>query len=226
LNPLLLLAVYATVFRFVFAPRADVHPYALFLFGGILAWGFVAGSLLDAAETFRAHGSLLRKTTAAPEVFPAVSVAARLTHLLLALPILLVAIAWAAAGGRVEISWALAQLPLVLLLLAATVLGFALAISALSVPFGDVRDIVSNLLTLLFFLTPVLYPAAAVPERFRALLWANPFAVFLSGVHASCFDFRAITGVEWLAMLVVTGGALLLGSAIFSRLRDAVVEEA
>ncbi|MEO8348704.1 MAG: ABC transporter permease, partial [Acidobacteriota bacterium] len=45
LNPLLLLLVYATVFRVVFAPRADVRPYALFLFGGVLCWGFVSASL-------------------------------------------------------------------------------------------------------------------------------------------------------------------------------------
>src|SRR6202162_3183900 len=67
LNPLLLLAVYATVFRYVFAPRADVRPYALFLFGGVLGWGFVSAALIDASETFRANGPLLRKTTVAPE---------------------------------------------------------------------------------------------------------------------------------------------------------------
>jgi ABC-type polysaccharide/polyol phosphate export permease len=65
-NPLLLLLVYATVFRYVFTPRADVRPYALFLFGGVLVWGFVSASLLDAAETFRNNGPLLRKTTVAP----------------------------------------------------------------------------------------------------------------------------------------------------------------
>ena len=44
-NPLLLLLVYATVFRLVFTPRADVHPYALFLFAGVLTWGFVSAAL-------------------------------------------------------------------------------------------------------------------------------------------------------------------------------------
>ena len=54
-NPLLLLLVYATVFRLVFAPRADVRPYALFLFSGVLVWGFVSAALTDAVETFRAE---------------------------------------------------------------------------------------------------------------------------------------------------------------------------
>ena len=66
LNPLLLLLVYATVFRFVFAPRADVRPFALFLFGGVLLWGFASAALTDAAECFRANGPLLRKTRPNP----------------------------------------------------------------------------------------------------------------------------------------------------------------
>ena len=126
-NPLLLLAVYATVFRYVFTPRADVRPYALFLFGGVLVWGFVSAALIDASETFRANGPLLRKTTVAPEVFPGVAVAARLAHLLLALPVLLAAIAWAAFRGSVAPGLALLQFPLVVLLLAASVHGLALA---------------------------------------------------------------------------------------------------
>ena len=61
LNPLLLLLVYATVFRFVFAPRADVRPYALFLFGGVLVWGFVSAALIDAV------GDLPRQRSAAAQ---------------------------------------------------------------------------------------------------------------------------------------------------------------
>src|SRR5262244_3668505 len=140
-NPLLLLLVYATVFRLVFTPRADVRPYALFLFAGVLAWGFVSGALLDAAETFRSNGPLLRKTTVAPEVFPAAAVGARLAHFLLALPVIAAAILFAAARGSVRLSSAVLEFPAVLALLVLAVFGAALGLSALAVHFGDVRDI-------------------------------------------------------------------------------------
>jgi ABC-type polysaccharide/polyol phosphate export permease len=114
----------------------------------------------------------------------------------------------------------------VLLLLAGTVFGLALAISALAVRFGDVRDLVSNLLTLTFFLTPVLYPVASVPERFRPLLWLNPFAVFFAAVHDSAFFFRPISGAMWAGMAATCLVALGAGAAIFDRLRDSIAEEA
>lgn len=225
-NPLLLLLVYATVFRFVFQPRSDVRPYALFLFGGVLVWAFVSAALVDAAETFRANGPLLRKTTVAPEVFPAVAVGARLAHLVLGLPVLLLAIGIAAARGSVSPDATLVQLPVVLVLLAATLFGLALAISALAVHFGDVRDLVGNLLTLAFFLTPVLYPVESVPERFRPSLWVNPFASYFSAVHDSAFAFRWISPGAWAGMAATAAVSLALGGWIFERLRDSIAEEA
>ncbi|MEP6769353.1 MAG: ABC transporter permease [Acidobacteriota bacterium] len=226
INPLLLLLVYATVFRFVFTPRADVRPYALFLFGGVLVWGFVSAALLDAAETFRTNGPLLRKTTVAPEVFPAVAVGARLSHLCLALPVLGAAILFAALTGAAAPGAALFQFPFVLLLLAATVFGLALAVSSLAVHFGDVRDLIGNLLTLAFFLTPVLYPAASVPQRWRPFLWLNPFAIFFSAVHESAFFFRPIAASAWAGMVLTAAVALLAGAWVFDRLRDSIAEEA
>jgi lipopolysaccharide transport system permease protein len=226
LNPLLLLLVYATVFRLVFAPRADVRPYALFLFAGVLAWGFVSSALLDAAETFRANGPLLRKTTVAPETFPSVSVLARLAHLALAMPVLAAAIAVAWASGAVRPGVSAFQFPVAVILLAAAVLGMALAVSALSVHFGDVRDLLGNLLTLAFFLTPVLYPVDAVPERLRLLLWLNPFTSFFVAIHDSVFFFRPIRAEVWIGMIVAALLSLALGGAVFERLRDSIAEEA
>jgi lipopolysaccharide transport system permease protein len=225
-NPLLLLSVYAVVFRFVFAPRAEVRPYALFLFAGVLVWGFISSALTDAAETFRNNGPLLRKTTVAPEVFPAVAVGARLAHLLLALPVLVVATVFAAARGSVAPGPAALQLPVVLLLLVLAVFGLALAVSALAVHFGDVRDLVGNLLTLAFFVTPVLYPRDAVPERFRPYLRANPFAAYLNAVHDSAFFFRPVAAADWLWMAGTAAVCLAVGGAVFERLRDSIAEEA
>lgn len=226
LNPLLLLLVYATVFRFVFSPRADVRPYALFLFGGVLVWGFGSSALLDSVETFRANGALLRKTTVAPEVFPASAVGARLAHLLLALPVLAAAIAVAAISGRVRPGLPLLEFPLVLALMVATVFGASLACSALAVHYGDVRDIVANLLTLSFFVTPVLYPVEAVPERWRWLMRCNPWAPFFTGLQDTLFFFRPVPAADWAQMGASAVLSLAIGGTVFEKLRDALAEEA
>ena len=74
-------------------------PTPLFLFGGVLVWAFVSAALLDAAETFRANGPLLRKTTVAPGGLSRRRRRARgSSHLVLGLPVLAAAIAVAAVA--------------------------------------------------------------------------------------------------------------------------------
>ncbi|HKA37713.1 MAG TPA: hypothetical protein VKH43_12890, partial [Thermoanaerobaculia bacterium] len=99
-------------------------------------------------------------------------------------------------------------------------------ISSLAVHFGDVRDLLANLLTLAFFLTPILYPLDSIPERYRPLLRLNPFAPFFSAMHETLFFFRPVDPFEWVWMLGTAALAVLFGGAVFSRLRDSIAEAA
>ena len=226
-NPLLLLAIYSVVFTTVFSPRAgNVRPYALFLFGGVLAWGFVASSLLDAAQTFRTNGPLLRKVIVAPEIFPGVSVLSQAFHFLLALPVLLAATAVWVVGFSGRFGWTALQAVPVLLLLAAAVLGAAFFVSAASVHFQDLRDLLQSVLTFWFFATPIIYPLEALPARLRPWIRANPATAFFVGVHDALFDARWISGADWAAMAAAAAVSLAAGGAAFARLRESIAEEA
>lgn len=227
LNPLALLVVYSLVFTLVFSQRgAAIHPYALFLFGGVLAWNFLASSLLDASETFRNNGPLLRKIIVDPEVFPGVSVLAQGFHFVLALPVL----AAATVAGRLwfgaKLGWPAIQFFPVMLLLAAGVLGMALCVSALSVHFRDIRDLLQNLLTFWFFASPVIYAMEGMPPRFQVWIRRNPATPFFRGIHQSIFYNRWIGWRGWVEMAVLALAALVIGAAVFAKLRDSIAEEA
>jgi ABC-type polysaccharide/polyol phosphate export permease len=226
LNPLLLLAVYSIVFTVVFAPRADVRPYPLFLFGGILAWSFLSASLLDAAETFRNNGPLLRKAVIAPEVFPGVSVLSQGLHFFWALPVLAAATIYFRLAGAIRVGWTAVQLAPVMLLLGLAVLGAALFVSAVSVHFQDLRNLIQSLLMLWFFATPVLYPADGLPPRFRFWLRLNPAAGYFDAIHDSIFSAHWIPAVSWAAMAGIALLSLAIGASVFSRLRESIAEEA
>jgi ABC-type polysaccharide/polyol phosphate export permease len=227
LNPLLLLAIYSAVFTLIFVQRAGAtRPYSLFLFGGVLSWNFLAASLLDASVTFKANGPLLRKVIISPEIFPAVSVLSQAFHLLWALPVLAAATAVAWATSSISVGWPAVQLPLVLLLLGFAVLGAALLVSSVSVHFQDLRDLLQSLLTFWFFASPVIYSPESLPPRLRFWLAFNPATPYLSGIHDSIFVFRWIPAVGWASMVGISTSVLLLGAAVFGRLRDSIAEEA
>ncbi len=224
-NPLLLLAVYSFVFGAVLGARMKgVDPYAVFLVCGLFPWLWVSSSLLDGVVSLSANAALIRKAVFPVRILPVVSVLSNLVHFGLALPVVVVAILVARYYGyeRGDL-WAL-LLPAVVILQLLLLSGMAMALAALNVHFKDTRDLTSNFLTLLFFMAPILYPLAAIPERFQLLIRLNPFTPFTLAYHDIFFYGRAPEPRLWVEMAVYGLLAWLLGSLLFSRLEPSLAE--
>jgi ABC-type polysaccharide/polyol phosphate export permease len=220
-NPLLLLLTYGLVFSYML-PGARSHalePYFIFLFCGILPWTWFNASLLEAASVLIAGSNLLKKVLFPAEVLPVVTVLTNLVHFALGLPILA---AFLLGSGRLT-PWAL-LLPVPVLVQLVLTLGLALLVSALTVHFRDIQNILAHLMHLWFFATPVLY---AFPEsgQMRELLRFNPMAQVLRAYHELLFlgRFGHLWGLA--AALAVALLAFALGAFLFERLRDTLVEE-
>jgi len=226
LNPLLLLAVYAVVFTTVFQPRmSGAEPYALFLFAGLLPWLFFSGALLDAAVILVDNGPLLAKVVCPAEIFPTVTVLAHLVHHLLALPVLVAALAGCAWLGWHPFPWTIVLFPLALVPWILTAGGLALAISALAVHFRDIRDLVANLLNLLFFGSPIIYTLDGLHVAWlRHLLRLNPMASLVEVYRDFAFTGRLAPPADWALALTTGIVTWILGAWLFDRLRDTLVE--
>jgi ABC-2 type transport system permease protein/lipopolysaccharide transport system permease protein len=227
LQPLLLLAVYSAVFGYVFAPRAGggIEPYPLFLVCGLFPWIWFSSALGEGTVALAANAGLIRRAVFPAELLPVVPVVANLVHLLLALPVVGVAIAWARWGGHPAGGWGVLVLPGVLALEGVLLAGLALALAALHAHFKDVRDLLTSALTLLFFLTPILYPLEAVPGNgLRLLVRLSPATPFTLAYQESLFAGRFPAAELWLQMAAVAAVGLLAGAALFARLRETLVE--
>jgi lipopolysaccharide transport system permease protein len=105
-------------------------------------------------------------------------------------------------------------------------LGLALILSALTVHFRDIRDILSNLLTFWFFATPIIYPMMLAPEGVRPFLNLNPFTHLAISYQEILFYPGDFGHWKWLLALAVASiGLLFLGYFLFDRLRDSFAEE-
>ena len=224
-NPLLLLLIYSFVFTVVIQrPGTNaLEPFALFMFCGILPWTWFSASLLESSNVLIAGGNLIRKVLFPAEVLPIVSVFAGLVHFFLGLPIL--AAFFLYYGTPVNVS-DLALLPVIVIIQLALTLGLALIVSALTVHFRDLRDLLANLLTLWFFATPIIYSLGEAPPRVRPFLNVNPFTHLAVAYQEVLFVAGPFTA--WSRLLVVglfAGAILVIGYATFDRLRDTLPEE-
>jgi ABC-type polysaccharide/polyol phosphate export permease len=225
-QPLLLLAVYSFVFGVVFQPRAaGAEPYPLFLLCGLFPWIWFASALNEGTVALVANAGLIRRAVFPAELLPVVPVLSNLVHLALALPVLALGLALGRWAGHPVGGWGALALPLIVALELPLVAGLALALAPLHAHFKDVRDLLTSVLTLMFFLTPVLYPIEAV--RIPAVWWVvklSPATPFTIAYQRALFEGRFPEPVLWLEMAVVALAGWAVGSFVFGRLRESLVE--
>ncbi len=219
LNPLCLMAIYTLVFHYYM--RFDGGPnYHLMVFAGLLPWIWTSSALSEGTSSIVGSGHLITKSMFPAHILPCVSVLSSLIHFVLALPML--AVFMLLAGVPVPVTWLL--LPLLVALHALLINGLVLALSSLNVFFRDIQHLVGNLLTFLFFLCPVVYPASAVPERFRFLLNSNPFAVL-----TECYQQVLVQGVvpplqSFVTLGAAAGISIAVGLIVYDRVCERFAE--
>jgi ABC-type polysaccharide/polyol phosphate export permease len=221
-NPLLLLLTYVVVFTLVLPGKHSpaMEPFALFFFCGILPWTWFSSSLLESAGVLIAGGNLIKKVLFPAEVLPVVTVFANLAHFSLGLPILLIFLVY---YERLRPEALLLPLPVLVQLV--FTLGLALGLSALTVHFRDIQNILGHLLHLMFFASPVLYLDGEREGAIRTFLRFNPMSHILVSYQQILFDgeFHHWQGLGLAALAAVLTFAL--GAFLFERLRDTLAEE-
>ena len=219
LNPLCLMLVYLLVFKYYI--RFDqVQNYTVFMFCGLLPWIWFTSGLSEGTSAIASSGHLITKSMFPAHLLPTVSVVTNLINYTLSLPVLFVLMLFTGAAFH----WTLALLPLVVFAQLLMLLGLTLALSALNVLFRDIQHIVGNLLTFLFFLCPIIYPASAVPQKFRWTIDFNPLALLTQFYHQLILEgvLPSFWSVIYLGAIVLL--VLALGNAVYNRYRESFAE--
>ena len=179
LNPLLTMIILTLVFSQ--AMRVPVEKFPVFLLSALLPWNFFSQSLTGGSLSIVHNENLLKNVYTPRAIYPIALVASHLVNLVLAFVPLILVMIW----QRVPLTITLAALPLCLAILGLFTTGVVLALSAWTVFFRDLRQILEVSLQAIFYLIPIIYPLTVIP---RDYLWAfdwNPL------VHM-IFPFRAI----------------------------------
>jgi lipopolysaccharide transport system permease protein len=222
INPLLLLLTYGLVFTYVFPgvrPKA-MEPYFLFLFCGILPWTWFQSSIAEASGVLISGGNLIKKVLFPAEVLPTVCVMANMVHYVFGLPILFL---FLVIEGK--LSWWILLMPLPMLVQLVFTLGLAFFFAALTVHFRDLKDLLSHILHLWFWGSPILYFYGDISGWLRQVLRVNPMAHVLVSYQEMLFlgEFHHYQGLSLAAL--AAAATFVVGAFIFDRLRDTLPEE-
>jgi len=223
-NPLLLLLVYSFVFGFILPPDfRDIPNYSLFMFCGILPWTWFTSSLLESTGVLISGGNLIKKVLFPAEVLPIVTVLANMAHFAFGLPILaLFLLYFRAPITPVDLLW----FPVTMAVQLIFTLGCALLLSALTVHFRDIRDLLGHLLTIWFFATPIIYSYKMdnVAGYIGYFNWNPMFHIAVS--YQEVLFFHGPFGhLRWLLAIGAVSVVLFVAAYwVFDRLRDSFSE--
>jgi lipopolysaccharide transport system permease protein len=219
LNPLLQMAVYALLFG-VFMKQQIVH-YPYFMFVGMLPWIWFTSSVGTGASAISDRRDLLTKVRFPAQVLPMTVIVTNLLNYLFSLPLMVLL---GFLFGEYP-TWHVVAFPVVLFAQLLFTMAVVYVLSAFNVKFRDLQHIVINLITLWFFLTPVLYRVTAIPERFRTLALAlNPMAIVITSYQAIFYEHRLPPLVPLLSLLATSFVFLWVASQVFEARREEFAE--
>lgn len=207
-QPLATLAIFYVLFGLVLAVRVPglelANGYLLHLLAGLAVWLPFTDAIGRGVGCLAAHEDFLRKQPMPAEILPAVAVGGSLLVMGIGYGMLLLLSLGQGAPLRATWAW----LPVLVLAQVALTFGLTLLLSMAHFLWRDVGSVVAFSLQLWFYLTPVVYPLAQVPERFHTWYLLNPVACLVLALQWAVLGMAMPAGTLWalLAWVILLAG--------------------
>jgi ABC-type polysaccharide/polyol phosphate export permease len=208
--PVFLFGLYVYVFHSVF--KVPQSRYGLYLFIGLLPWTFLAQTLGDAVQSMSNEAVLIRRSAFHHELLPIASVVTMSLYFLITLFGLLV---YLAVSGQLYVK----LLPLLVFPIASLYLlvgAFAILLALIDVYNRDMRQVLGNVLTIWFFLVPIVYAPHMISPTLRFLRSADPASLIVGQFRQVLFDGK-VTQSSHLVYVLLLCGACFVGAVGITR---------
>lgn len=219
LNPLVLTLTYMLVFSTIL--RVEMAHFHVFLLSAVLPWTCFASTIIESTVSILGNGGLIKKVPLPSEIFPLINVGTNMVHCLLGSLVLIFIMIVSGA----PLSWFLLLFPLILVIQVLFTYGLSLLMAALTVQFRDLQHMAPNLLTVWFFVTPIVYPMTMVPENLRRVVAFNPMTQLITAYQDIFYYGRAPSGTGLLLVALLSLILLAFGLSFFDARREFMAEE-
>lgn len=213
LNPLTMMAILTFVFTKVLDNRIPYYP--LYVLCGLIPYNFFTLSWVTGTVSISENSALVKRIPMQTALLPLVSVLSNTLHLAIQLLLVFALVLWYGLPVTLHYLW----LPVIWILELLFIYGLALASSSLHVVVRDVRYVVESANLVLFWLVPIFYSFAMVPQKYKSLYEFNPVAALVLATQSVILGHRSPPQTLMWKMALVSAIFLLLGTFIFSRMK-------
>lgn len=225
INPLLSTTVFTVIFGVIAGIPTDGTPQFLFYMSGNILWNFFSSCLNRASGTFLGNARLFGKVYFPRLVMPISAILYNLINFMLQTAVyVILVIVYSLIGANVHPNLLIILAPFLVLQTALLGTGMGLIISSITTKYRDLNVLVSFGVSLLMYITPVVYPISRVPENFRWLMLLNPVAPIVETYRCA---FLGSGSFEWqflLISLAVTLALLFWGVIVFNKVEKNFID--
>ncbi|MBK8144315.1 MAG: ABC transporter permease [Bacteroidetes bacterium] len=179
IKPLIYLLIFIVIFS---AQFSSVKNYVLYATSGILVWFFFSNIVSQGVQSIIQASGIIKSVKLPVLLFPLAEVATELFNLALALMVYFVVMHWFGMVYSIQLIW------LIPILFIFSIFSFSIAIflAALNVYFRDIGILWNTIQPAIFYLTPIAYTEALIPERFSFVIKLNPIYYFIKLFRYPC----------------------------------------
>lgn len=219
-NPLFMLAVYTFVFSVIFKARwssgsDSKTEFALVLFAGMIVFNLFAECISRAPALIVGNQNYVKKVVFPLEVLPWIGLGAALFHGAVSLLVWLIAYGFFFGVPQATVLY----LPLIFFPFVLFIMGLSWLLASLGVYLRDVGQFIGLIITMLMFISPIFFPASALPEDYRPLLYINPLTPVVEQTRDVLFWGRAPDFLTLSGYVIVSALIAWLGFAWFQKTR-------
>ena len=178
LRPFLMMVVLTVVFsKLAKLPTDGTTPYAILTFAAILPWQFFANALTESSNSLIGNANLISKVYFPRLIVPASSIISGFVDLMISFVILAILMVY----YQFLPSWHIIYLPVFLVIAFFASFGIGLLLTTLNLKYRDFRYIVPFIVQFGFYVSPVGFSSAIIPEKWRLLYSLNPMVGVIDG---------------------------------------------
>lgn len=224
-QPLLTTAIYVILFGNIANLSTDGTPQILFYLSGITIWNYFSESLTKTSTVFTANAGMFGKVYFPRLIMPLSIVASSLMKFAVQFGIFILILLYYVffTESIAPNAWILIT-PFLILLMAMFALGMGMIFSSLTTKYKDLSFLLSFGVQLFMYITPVVYPVSALPEKYRFLLYFNPLSPIFE-----CFRYAFLGSgsfdlfnLLWSALFIAV--ILVIGTVIFNKVEKSFMD--
>jgi len=217
LHPLSQVMIYAFILSNLLASRipgvSGTYGYAIYLMAGLLAWNLFSEVLDRCMKVFVKNANIIKKVNFPRITLPIIEIGSALLNNMILLIVMTIIFLILGHG----ISWSILSVLLMAPIIALLAAGVGITLGVLNVFVRDIEQVVPIILQILFWFTPIVYPASGIPEKYLTYLRLNPLFQAVTAYHQAIVYNKFPSLIEIAALFALSMIACTVAFSLFRR---------